>query len=417
MVEIFKVKDIPVGSVITDNSSNYNGKILEWTVIGKEHFGYPLNTAQLRLNFSILTHYYSYSQYTVGSSNWANVPDFDKSDVLAILNSADKPMKSHVKKVVNTANMWESVNASSYPIISQIMQVTSGGFKYGLSKLFLDSVRKSTIPISALLPATIGTMVYSSTAGTASLTTDFFLLSSQEMMRTVTTGAKDGVFFPYFDTPGNISKGIDAAFYTRSRNGSAYSESAVATVTSSGTLSSTPLTGNSGIVPACSIDYETEVYADPNRIGYYFLNIVPQAKFLLSNIVYPKFTFVVEPSALGANKIEVTFNGDVIETFTTDFTASRTITLPERDTGTLVDTINIVVTDLQGHKSTKTLRIDKRLTYEEKTFLDMDKEHTSLETSFIHSGEELGYATVKLDLTSTSATKDGRVKRILGGLN
>lgn len=414
--QLIKLKDLPIGSTVRELSTKFKNTIIDWTIIDKNHTGYPINSVQLQMSNPLMSLEYVKGADYAGSPAGA-LADYITSDIHKFLTSNDATIGHYNRAIVNINANIGSSTFGSYSTTTAYAPSFIGqpGFLYGISSWFKSKVKSTSVPQHRLSP--LSGLVSNSSVISTTIDTPFFLLSAHELVRSA-TGLPIGYFFEYFNTPGN-NKGAQNTRTMESDNVHARKNTIVNTngtsTTNTTNASNSPLLPN---YPVCSFDNEVYVYPHETLSGIYVMNIIPQATITINEKIYPKVKFTIIPSILNTQKIEIVMNGDVIQTYTDTFTSQKEFTLPDLDNGEIIDTVNIIVYDANGDEcGTKTLKVNKYLTYEESTFSDMEKEHTSLETSFTHSSATSGFATVKLDITSTSVTKDGRIKRILGGLN
>lgn len=48
-----KLKDLPIGAVVKNEGAKYDGKVLEWIVVGKDHSGYPSGSVTLHAKYGV----------------------------------------------------------------------------------------------------------------------------------------------------------------------------------------------------------------------------------------------------------------------------------------------------------------------------------------------------------------------------
>ncbi|WCS68403.1 hypothetical protein Goe21_02940 [Bacillus phage vB_BsuM-Goe21] len=189
------IKDLPLGSLVKDPNTKYNGKPIVWKLVGKDLAGYPANSATLMTNNIISIKTFdakepsnsNTNRQTSGNNRWlySNMRQWlnstKPSPWFTATNSSDTPPSS-------------GSNGNSYD--------TEDGFLTNFSSDFANRILKTDL--KTIVPSVDG-------GGVETVQDNVFLFSMTEMGLAGSSG-KEGTTIPYLNSSSNrILKPTDEA--------------------------------------------------------------------------------------------------------------------------------------------------------------------------------------------------------------
>lgn len=181
-----QLKDLPIGSLVKDLNTKYNGKPLIWKIVAKDQQGYPANSTTLMSNNIISVKYFDNAEpsntdgtrKTSGNNRWIY------SNIRQWLNS---------NKQVPWFNATHVADASPSTAKNNNIYSEENGFLTNASEDFVKSIMSTNL--STLVPDIDG-------GGLETTQDSIFLFSMTEMGLAGSLG-KEGKIIPYLNTASN----------------------------------------------------------------------------------------------------------------------------------------------------------------------------------------------------------------------